>query len=83
MEEGLKKTLKTLYRLVEVKEHKTEYSNQLVFMNSADYHYRSREVEVHIFNTHDEALQYALSSENWTHRDFTVIPVYSFSIDWD
>jgi hypothetical protein len=77
-----KKKIRKFYRLLEV--GTTEHDRSLLVTTlsvSVDYDGRYRSVEECEFDSEEEAIDYALTSKDWEYRTFTILPVYSVSIE--
>jgi hypothetical protein len=79
-----KKELRKRYRLVQVTTTERDI-NEIVheLTSKVEYIYgRYRSVEDSEFDSEDEAIKHALSSEDWLYRDFTILPIYSILVEY-
>ena len=73
----MEKKFNKVYRLAKVHTKNNDGTFEIIlFDNKEEYNYSCYASEK-IFETEEEAIEWALNSNDWKYSNFTVIPIYS------
>ena len=65
------------YRLAKIRTVNNRGTFNIVLTDNEKQNYGPEYAAEEIFDTEDEAIQFALNDDDWKYSDFTVLPVYS------